>query len=382
MVDVNGKGRWSRRQVLKAAGATAVGLAGGAGFVTGAAAQTQKVKLTLPWLPDSLYSYAFIARNQGFWRSRGLDVDVARGNGSLTAGQAVAAGQFDIGVIGTAPLILLNSRGVDLVSIGLIDYNATMGVAVLEDSPIRKPKDLEGKTVGQTVASSDAAFFPIFCERAGVDISKVNIVSIDANVRTRTLWEKKVDAITGQANSILPASVAAGKATRYMLYDDYGIKLYADTVVVRPDYLEKNRAVCDAVVSGILEGAAFQVTRPQDTLAIYLKEVKEMAMSQSADEFARVGINVFLFSMLSEPGVREHGLGWSDPKKLNEMTDLVMKYLVPPNTARPDPQRIFRRDFVGRVKLTPAQWQAAETHVKDLNAIMRSSTAAQPAAKS
>jgi ABC-type nitrate/sulfonate/bicarbonate transport system substrate-binding protein len=362
----------ARRRILKAAGATLAGAAIG-GSPLQASAAMQKLKLTLPWLPDSLYSYAFVAKNQGFWSKRGFDVDVARGNGSITAGQAVAAGQFDFGLIGTAPLILLNARGVNLVSIAAIDYNATMAVALLEDSPIRKPKDLEGKTVGQTGASSDAAFFPIFCQRAGVDLSKVNVVNIDANLRTRTLWEKKVDAITGQANSILPASVAAGKATRYMLYDDYGIKLYADTLVVRPEYLEKNRDTCAAVAAGILEGVAYQLTRPEDTLKIYLKEVKEMAMSQSADEFARVGIEIFQFSMLSEPGAAEHGLGWTDPVKLNQMTDLVMTYLMPAGSPRPDPERIFRRDFAGTIKPTAAQWQAAEQHIQKLSTILRSS---------
>jgi ABC-type nitrate/sulfonate/bicarbonate transport system substrate-binding protein len=362
----------SRRRLLKAAGATVAGTALGAQPLRSFAAN-QKLKLTLPWLPDSLYSYAYVAKNQGYWSKRGFDVDVARGNGSITAGQAVAAGQFDFGLIGTAPLILLNARGVNLVSIAAIDYNATMAVALLEDSPIRKPKDLEGKTVGQTGASSDAAFFPIFCERAGVDISKVNVVNIDANLRTRTLWEKKVDAITGQANSILPASVAVGKATRYMLYDDWGIKLYADTLVVRPDYLEKNRDTCSAIVAGILEGVAYQLTRPEDTLKIYLKEVKEMAMSQSADDFARVGNEIFQFSMLSEPGAREHGLGWTDPAKLNQMTDLVMKYLMPAGSPRPDPDKIFRRDFAGTIKPTPAQWRAAEQHIQKLSGILRSS---------
>ena len=361
----------SRRTVLKGAGAMAAGYIGSTILSSPARAQTKKVKLTLPWLPDSVYSYAFIAKNQGYWRKRGLDVDVARGNGSLPVGQAVHAGQFDIGIINSAAVMLLATRGVNLLSLGLIDYNSTMGVAVLDDSPIRRPKDLERKTVGQTVASSDAAFFPVFCNRTGVDITTINRVNMDANVRTRTLWERKVDAITGFASSILPASIGAGNKTRYMLYDDYGINLYADCIIVKPEFFQENRGLCEAVVEGLYEGVAFELTRPKESLDIYLKEVKEMAISQTAAENARIGIGIFTFSVLSEPGIKQHGLGWSDTKKLDDMIDLVMKFQAPPNAPRPDREKIFRADFVGRHKLTPQQWKAAEDGIKDIVATMR-----------
>ena len=207
-----GRGRdvLSRRSAVKAIGAVAIGGLSGLTVFSSSAQTRTKLKMTLPWLPDSAYAYAYVAKNQGFWSKRGLDVEISRGNGALTAAQAIHSGQFDIGLVPVGASLLLASRGLDLLAIGMADYNATMGVAVLDDSPIRSPKDLEGKTIGQTVSSSDAAFFPVFCELTKVDRTKMNLVSLDANVRTRTLWERKVDAITGFLNSIYPSSVAAG----------------------------------------------------------------------------------------------------------------------------------------------------------------------------
>ena len=363
-----GKPGLSRRAFLTGASAAAAGLSGLTVFSPRVFAQTRKLKVTLPWLPDSNYSYAFVAKNQGFWRKRGLDVDIARGNGALTAGQAVHAGQFDLGIIPIGGTALLAARGLDLVTIGQVDYNASMGIALLENSPIRKPKDLEGKTVGQTIASSDAAFFPVFCDRTGVDIKKVNVVNLDANVRTRSLWERKVDAITGFFNSILPASVGAGVKTRYMLYSNFGIGLYSDSVTVKSEFLRDNPQVCDAFVDGLHEAVVFHMTRPEDTLKIYLQEVKEMAMSATAEVFARVGISILTFSVLGEPGVAQHGLGWIDTQKVDGMIDMIMKYQAPAGAARPDRAKLFRTDYAGRHRLTPAQWKAAENHVKEIAA--------------
>jgi NitT/TauT family transport system substrate-binding protein len=364
----------SRRSAVKSIGAVAIGGLSGLTVFSSSAQTRTKLKMTLPWLPDSAYAYAYVAKNQGFWSKRGLDVEISRGNGALTAAQAIHSGQFDIGLVPIGASLLLASRGLDLLAIGMADYNATMGVAVMDDSPIRVPKDLESKTIGQTVSSSDAAFFPVFCELTKVDRTKINLVSLDANVRTRTLWERKVDAITGFLNSIYPASVAAGHKTRYFLYNNFGIKLYQDSATVKSEFFRDNPRICEAFVEGLHEGVLFHVTRPEDTLKIYLQEVKEMSMSATAEDFARIGIAIFIYSVLTEPGVLEHGLGYIDNDKVEGMIDLILKYQAPPNAIRPAREKFFRTDFAGRYRLTAPQWKAAQGYSKDVAAVASSSS--------
>ncbi|MGH6743196.1 MAG: ABC transporter substrate-binding protein, partial [Bradyrhizobium sp.] len=110
----------------------------------------QKLKFTLPWLPEGSYAYAFVAKAGWHWRSRGFDVDISRGHGALAAAQSIAQGQYDLGLATAPGLVLLSNKGVDLRSLAIVDYEPTMGVCVLADSPIKSPKDLEGKRVGQT----------------------------------------------------------------------------------------------------------------------------------------------------------------------------------------------------------------------------------------
>ena len=352
---------------------TAAGLSGFPFIHSTAKAETRNVKFTLSWLPDPNYSYVFVARNQDFWTKRGMDVDIARGNGTLPAGEALAAGKFDIGLLPVSTLILLRARGLDLVSIGMIDYDASMCVAVLDDSPIRQPKDLEGKTVGQTLSSADAVFFPVFCEKTGIDMNKITRISLEPNVRNRALWDRKTDAITGYLSNLLPSSISAGFKTRYLLYSTHGISMYNNTVVVRPDFLRDNAKLCSDFVAGIDEGALYMFNRPEDTLKIYLSEVKEMAMSDNASDFARLGIKIYMLSVMGEPGVAEHGFGWIDDGKIDGMIDLIMKYQAPPNATRPKREELFRTDFAGRYRPTPKQWSAAVAYAEDVAATARAS---------
>jgi ABC-type nitrate/sulfonate/bicarbonate transport system substrate-binding protein len=364
----------SRRSFLRYAGAGGLAAtAGTTGFLRSARAESlTKVKMTLAWLPEGSYAYAFVAKEQGYWKKRGLDVDIARGYGSMTAAQAVSAGQFDFGMANPSSVILLATKGIELASIGLMDYNPNMAVGLLEDSPIRKPKDLEGHTVGQTLTSSDAAFFPVFCAKNGVDISKVQRFNMDAKVRNQSLSEKRVDAITGLVSSMLPAIGSLGIKTRYLLYTDYNVSLYGNIgLVTQPKTVKERPEICQAFVDGLSEGLKFTLTEPKEAQKIFLKAVPALTMSPSGAEFARLGIGVQRFSVLSSPDPRLNGLAYADLAKVKSMADLVMQYQAAPGSKAPDLDKIFTNRFAGHVRLTDAEWKAVEDNTVEITKLLR-----------
>src|SRR5438876_8618779 len=115
--------RISRREFLGYSRWAVVTTAAGGSILAGrpgrAVAQPlTKVRFTLPWVAEGSLIHTFIARNRGFWKKRGLDVDIARGYGSLAATQALAGGQFDVGQAVTSVIVLQNIKGLPLTTIG------------------------------------------------------------------------------------------------------------------------------------------------------------------------------------------------------------------------------------------------------------------------
>ena len=208
--------RISRRRFLRASTTAAVAV--GAGRPWPVYAQTlRKIAYTNPWVPEGSAVFSYVARSRGIWKKRGLDVDVARGFGSVAASQAVGGGKFDFGYAASPAVILQMAKDLPLVMIGQVEYVPSMGVGVLVDSPIKKPKDLEGKTMGSTPTSGDYPFLGVFAKAAGFDLGKVKIVHMDNQVRERALIEKQVDAISGFASSTIPQLKSRGIDVRYML---------------------------------------------------------------------------------------------------------------------------------------------------------------------
>jgi NitT/TauT family transport system substrate-binding protein len=340
---------YSRWVVAGAAGTTLVGRPGRA-----VAQPLTKVKFTLPWVPEGSNLYAFVAKNKGFWKKRGLDVDVARGFGSVAATQALGGGQFDFGHAVTPVIILQISKGLPIMSIAQFTYKNTMGFGVLEDSPIKTPKDLEGKTVGWTPTSGEVPFFPVFAKQAGIDESKIKFVNMNIEVRYRALMDKQIDAMTDFAVSAIPPIVTQGFPLRWTLYSNYGINLYESSLMAQPKMVKEKPELCHAVVDGAMEAVSFALLNPEESLDIFLKEVREAGMTAKGRDNVKLGLGIFTFSAMADE-VRQHGFGYADPKRYVEMNDLVATYLNKGGT-KPAVDTLFTNGFAGRARLTDAQW--------------------------
>jgi ABC-type nitrate/sulfonate/bicarbonate transport system substrate-binding protein len=70
---------------------TAVGasMIAASSFPRPALSQPVKVRYTLSWLPTGQYAFIYSARQLGFFKKRGIDLEISRGFGSLAAIQAV-----------------------------------------------------------------------------------------------------------------------------------------------------------------------------------------------------------------------------------------------------------------------------------------------------
>jgi len=349
----------SRRQILKG-----TGLAGlvATGLPVAAPAISQgvtKVTFTTSWIPEGPNLCAYVARDKGFWKKAGLDVSVARGSGSGAAAQAVSAGTFDFGMAATPTVIVQAAKKLPITCIGQINYDALMGIGLLDGSPIKLPRDLEGKKLGASVTSGEYPFLPLYAEKAGFDLAKVQMVQIDGKVRERSLLEKQVDAVSAFATSTIPSLVPLGTNVRFMLFRDAGIEFYGQSLTTQPQRLEKDPELCAAFVTGAMEAIRFTMTNFDEAIDVFLKANSEVAMSSTGNDYARIGLGLTNLTNLV-PEVKDHGFGFADPEKVATMANLVVKYAAGEGATLPDVGSLFTNRFVDKIKLSADELAAAE----------------------
>jgi hypothetical protein len=167
-------------------------------------------------------------------------------------------------------LILSVAKDLSLIALATCDYDSTMGVGVLDDSPILKPQDLAGKKVASVPTSGEFPFFPAYAERVGLAAASIEFVHVDNKVLDRVLMEKRVDAITSFALGSASAMLSKGVPSRWMLYSAAGIRNHGQPIATR----RKSR-------SGVVRVDYRRLAR---TARLYLDQSAELAgaVSQGA----------------------------------------------------------------------------------------------------
>jgi NitT/TauT family transport system substrate-binding protein len=327
------------------------------------------VTFTLPWVAEGSNAYSYVAKANGYWSKRGLDVKISRGFGSVAAAQAIGAGQFDFGIAAASAGIQVAAKGLPVTAILSAGYDATMGICVLKDGPIHAVKDLEGRKMAATLGSGDYPFIPVFAERAGFDLGKVTRVQADPNVRQRLLISKEVDAISGFAISFLPVFETQHVETRHLLFSSYGLTLYNNSLMTQVGMLEKEPKLCADMAAGLAEAIRFTMLNPDEAVKIFLKEVPEIALTADGAARTRLGIGIFNISMLYPP-LKEHGIGYAVPDDYASMTDLTMTYVAEKTDKRPDQKALFTNDHAGGLKLSDVEWDQATANAKPFRAYL------------
>ncbi len=107
-----------------------------------------KVTVALDWTPNTNHVGLFIARDKGFYKDEGINVEILPYTDS-SAGTLVANHVADFGILGSIALLTQRTAGADLVGTYAIVQTET-GRLVLKGgrSDITRPKDLDGKTYG------------------------------------------------------------------------------------------------------------------------------------------------------------------------------------------------------------------------------------------
>ena len=351
----------TRRSLLTGCSATALA---GPLLPRPAIAEGAKIRYTLSWLPTGQYAYVYMARQLGYWKKRGVDVEITSGRGSLGAIQGITAGQFDMGGAATGADLLSVIKGADLKMIGTHGYDGSLGVLVPANGPIKKPKDLEGHTMGVTAAGGDTPFLPAYFKLAGVDGSKVTQVSLDSKIIEEAVISGRVDCMVAFGMSSIPNFVTADFPVRFLPFADVGLQFYWVNTLVTGGFLDKNKQLVADVQEGLFEGMKFMLLNPEETVERHLKEHEEIAISKNGKLFTELGVGMVSISMTA-PESRDHGLGYTDLGKLGEQAKLVKQYTAAPaDPDPPPPERYANNDLIGNVALTPAEWDVVRSKTR------------------
>jgi NitT/TauT family transport system substrate-binding protein len=182
-----------------------------------AAAQAPALRhLTVGSAQDSDAAACLYAQEAGLFRKAGLDVTLIPNASGSAIASAVIGGAVDIGKSSLTALITAYSKGIPIVLVAPSAlYNVespVTGTIVRSDSPLRSPRELNGKTVAvQSVRGSLQLATMAWVDQNGGDSSTIRFLELPPPAGLIALDSGRVDAVT-LANPYLTQAVSEKKA--------------------------------------------------------------------------------------------------------------------------------------------------------------------------
>src|SRR6478609_4974560 len=245
---------------LLAAGGTGCG---GGGAEPGA---PSGATLVLDFTPNAAHSGIYAAQRQGYYRDAGVDLTIHEPSESTDAPKLLEAGRADFAILDIHDLGIANERGLGLVGVMPIVQRPLASVLARGDGPVRRPRELEGHTVGVTGLPSDEAVVDSEVSADGGDPAGVHRVTIGFNA-VSALAAGKVDAATGFWNAEAVELRRRGVPIRVFKVNEYGAPPYPELVLTASrQTLEDDPGLVDAVVEATTRGYGFAAAHPARAL--------------------------------------------------------------------------------------------------------------------
>lgn len=328
-----------------------LGLAAGAAWAGSAMAQDShpKVTVALDWTPNTNHIGLYVARDKGFYKDAGLDVEILP-YADTAAGTLVSNQVADFGVAGSIGVFTQRTAGADLKAVYAVMQTETGRLVFNADrTDIQSPRDLDGKTYGGFGSNWENALIGTLIRHDGGE-GKFETVTLGTSA-----YEALANGAVDFTLEVYPwegiKAELEGRHQRAFRYADYGVPDEHTTLIASSEaYLAANPERAAAFVKASRRGYAFAVENPDEAAAILVNANAGM-LSDPALIRASLEALVDGHYLARADGT----VGEIDPKKMNEIGEFLFSAGILRDAngdalaARPDFSRYYTNQYLAGV---------------------------------
>ena len=236
---------------------------------TGPAWGGEKLTVMLDWFVNPDHAPLIVAKTQGLFHKRGLEVSFVTPSNPNDPPKLVAAGKADLAVSYQHQHLLQVDQGLPLIRMATLVATPLNSLVVLADNGIRDIADLKGATVGYSIGGFETVLLEAMLQSAGLDLEDVRLVNVNFSL-SPSLIAGKTDAVIGAfRNFELNQMDLEGHPGRAFYVEEYGVPPYDELILVcHRDRTEDPRY--RGFVEALEEGVQFLINHPQEAWELFV----------------------------------------------------------------------------------------------------------------
>ena len=244
----------------------------------GKSKSNQKIKIVLDWVPNTNHTGLYVAKDLGYFKEEGLDVEIVQPpEGSTTALIGAGGAEFGISFQDTLAKSFARENPVPVTAVAAILQHNTSGIISLKEKGIDSPKKLEGKKYATWEDNIEQAILKKLVTDDKGDFSKVKLIPYTITDVVTGL-KTDVDAVWVYYAWDGIATERAGLQTNFLKIRDYGEELdyYSPVIIANNDFLKKNPEIAKKVLEAIKKGYEYAIKNPEESAKILVKNSPEL----------------------------------------------------------------------------------------------------------
>ncbi|MGQ9371748.1 ABC transporter substrate-binding protein [Azospirillum sp. A39] len=191
-----------------------------------------KLTVLLDWFVNPDHAPLVVAKEKGFFKDAGLDVDLIAPADPNDPPKLVAAGKADLAISYQPQLHMHVDQELPLVRVGTLVDTPLNSLVVLADGPVKTLADLKGRKVGFSVGGFEEALLGAMLHKAGLRLEDVTLVNVNFSL-SPALLSGQVDAVIGAfRNFELNQLAIEGHEGRAFYPEEEGVPPYDELIVV------------------------------------------------------------------------------------------------------------------------------------------------------
>jgi NitT/TauT family transport system substrate-binding protein len=267
--------------------ASAPSSGGGAAPSSGAAALTP-VKLQLQWVTQGQFAGYFAAVDQGFYKKRGLDVQILEGGVDIVPQTVLAQGNADYAIAWVPKALKSREEGAGITDVAQVFQRSGTYQVSFADKGITDPGALRGKKVGNWGFGNE---FELFAGMTKAGIAPGDVTLVQQQFDMQALLSGDIDAAQAMSyNEYAQVLEATNPATGKLYqpsdfniinWNDAGTAMLQDAIWANTEKLSDPtyQDTTTKFIAGSLEGWAYCRDNPESCRDIVVKAGSKLGAS-------------------------------------------------------------------------------------------------------
>lgn len=215
-------------------------------------AEPLKTTLRLKWVYDPGFAGEMVAAQAGFFKEKGVEVELKPGGFEADPIKLVASGSDTFGVAGADSFLLAREKGVPIVAFAAGYIETPVVFYSRASSGIKSPQDFVGKKVGYQAGQDTATVYEALLKRVGVERGKINEVPVKFDFSP--FMTGQVDVWPGYAATQSYILQRENIPYNVITPNEYGLSYLGTVYFTSEKFMSEHPEAVQAFVDGLIKG--------------------------------------------------------------------------------------------------------------------------------